>query len=71
VGQYFEEAGAPTASQEGQIPHILTGFAALDDFLGGLQRSDLIILAARPSMGKTSLALNIARNAAINQKRGF
>jgi replicative DNA helicase len=68
LGQYFEEAGPPTALREGEIPHILTGFTALDDFLGGLQRSDLIVLAARPSLGKTSLALNIARNTAINQK---
>lgn len=68
LGQYFEEAGPPTATREGEIPHILAGFTALDDFLGGLQRSDLIVLAARPSLGKTSLALNIARNAALNQK---
>jgi replicative DNA helicase len=68
LGQYFEEAGPPPASREGEIPHILTGFTALDGFLGGLQRSDLIVLAARPSLGKTSLALNIARNAAISQK---
>jgi len=68
LGQYFEEAGPPTALREGEIPHILTGFTALDDFLGGLLRSDLIVLAARPSLGKTSLALNIARNTAINQK---
>jgi replicative DNA helicase len=67
LGQYFEEAG-PTVTREGELPHILPGFAAVDDFLGGLQRSDLIVLAARPSLGKTSLALNIARNAAINQK---
>ena len=68
LGQYFEEAGSPAAPQAGEIPHILTGFAALDNFLGGLQRSDLIVLAARPSLGKTSLALNIARNAAVDQK---
>jgi len=68
LGQYFEEAGPPAAVREGEIPHVLTGFTALDDLLGGLQRSDLIVLAARPSLGKTSLALNIARNAAINQK---
>ena len=67
LGQYFEEAG-PTQPTEGKIAHILTHFAAIDDLLGGLQRSDLIILGARPSSGKTSLALNIARNAAINQK---
>ena len=68
LGQYFEEAGPPTAAREGEIPYILTGFTALDDFLGGLQKSDLVVLAARPSLGKTSLALNIARNTAINQK---
>lgn len=67
LSQYFEEAG-PIQLREGEIPHILTGFTELDDFLGGLQRSDLIILAGRPSLGKTSLALNVARNAAANQK---
>jgi len=67
LGQYFEEAG-PTQPSGEEIPHILTSFAAIDDILGGLQRSDLIVLGARPSAGKTSLALNIARNTAVNQK---
>lgn len=68
LGRYFEEAGTPTAEREGELTSVRTGFAALDDFLGGLQRSDLVVLAARPSLGKTSLALNIARSAAVNQK---
>ena len=67
LSKYFEEVGQPSL-EERQIPHILTGFAGLDGLLGGLQRSDLVILAARPAVGKTSLALNIARNAAIEQK---
>ncbi len=67
LSQYFEEAG-PAQPRVEEIPHVLTYFTALDDFLGGLQRSDLIVLAARPSLGKTSLALNIARNTAVNQK---
>ncbi len=47
---------------------VATGFKELDDKLAGLQKSDLIILAARPSMGKTSLALDIARHAACRNK---
>jgi replicative DNA helicase len=42
-----------------------SGFYHLDRILGGFQRSDLVILAARPSIGKTALALNMARNAAV------
>ena len=67
LGQYFEETEA-TSPEEEEVSHVLTNFAALDSLLNGLQRSDLIVLAARPSLGKTSLALNIARNAAVNQK---
>lgn len=45
-----------------------TGFSELDAITAGLQPSDMIILAARPSMGKTALALNIARNVAVSQQ---
>lgn len=44
---------------------VSTGFGELDNILGGLQKSDFIVLAARPSLGKTSLGLDIARNAAL------
>ena len=50
------------------ITGVPTGFAKLDNYTSGLQRSDLVILAARPSMGKTALALNIAGHAAIREK---
>jgi len=52
-----------------EVRGVPTGFSTLDHKLAGLQKSDLIILAARPSMGKTSLALDIARNAALNHNR--
>ena len=48
------------------VTGIPTGFTRLDNLISGLQKSELIILAARPSMGKTALALNIARNAAVD-----
>ena len=47
---------------------LATGFRELDEMTSGLQRSDLIIVAARPSMGKTALCLTIAQNAAIDEK---
>ena len=50
--------------REGNVSGIVTGLSDLDKRLGGLQRSDLIIIAARPGMGKSALALNIAFNAA-------
>ena len=46
-----------------------TGFKDLDDCLAGMQKSNLLILAARPGIGKTSLALNIAQNLAVKYKR--
>ncbi len=48
------------------ISGVPTGFTRFDNLTSGLQKSDLVIIAARPSMGKTALALNIARNAAVN-----
>jgi replicative DNA helicase len=50
---------------EGDITGIPTGFTEMDDRTAGLQRGDLIVVAGRPSMGKTTLAMNIAENAAI------
>lgn len=56
------------SKHKGGIRGIPTGFTDLDNMLSGLQKSDLIILAARPSLGKSSLALDIARNCATYQK---
>jgi replicative DNA helicase len=53
---------------KGSMRGIPTGFPQLDNMLAGFQKSDLIILAARPSMGKTALALDIARNTAVKHK---
>ena len=56
--------------EKGVLRGVPTGFKDLDKKLSGMQNSDLIILAARPSVGKTSLALDIARNAAIRHNVG-
>ena len=61
--QTIEMASAAYRNEEG-IVGVPTGLRDLDDKLGGLHQSDLIIIAGRPSMGKTSLATNIAFNAA-------
>jgi replicative DNA helicase len=61
---YFEES--EIRPFEGEV--VYTGYHVLDSILGGLRRSDMIVFAARPGAGKTSLALGIARNAAVQQK---
>lgn len=53
------------AAKKGELTGLTTGFTDIDLKLSGLQKSDLILLAARPSMGKTALGINIATNAAI------
>ena len=53
----------------GQLTGITTGFTDLDNLTSGLQPADLIIVAARPSMGKTAFALNIAETAALRNKK--
>ena len=52
------------ATQGGQLPGLPTGFSMLDQYIGGLNKSDLILLGARPGMGKTAIALNMAMSAA-------
>ena len=65
LDQYMEEAATLQAGADIHLGPIATGFPDLDKLLGGgLQRSDLIIVAARPSLGKSTLAFNIARHAA-------
>ncbi len=54
--------------QSGKLRGLPTGFTDLDKLLSGLQKSDLVVLAARPSVGKTSLAMDIARQTAIKTK---
>ena len=67
LGDAFERIDK-LSKHQGDIRGLPTGFMDLDNILAGLQKSDLVILASRPSFGKSSLALNIAANIAINQK---
>lgn len=60
---------ATHATESDDYSGISTGFKELDILLGGFQKSDLIVLAARPSVGKTSLALDMMRHAALVEKK--
>jgi replicative DNA helicase len=68
LDKYFEVQPPPSEERPERLPYVLSAFTGLDEFLGGFQRADLVIIAGRPSMGKTSLALNIARNAAVEYR---
>lgn len=63
----YERAAHATESDD--YVGISTGFKELDVLLGGFQKSDLVVLAARPSVGKTSLALDMMRHAALIEKK--
>ncbi|SJZ90132.1 replicative DNA helicase [Garciella nitratireducens] len=54
---------------KGQITGISTGFIDIDNKISGMQKSDFILVAARPSMGKTAFALNIAQHAGVKEKK--
>jgi len=67
LGEAFERI--ETIHKEGNVLRgVPTGFRGLDNILGGLQRSDLVVLAARPSLGKTTLALDFLRHIAVREK---
>jgi len=67
VGNVYEKI-QEREKNKGQLTGVDTGFYELNTYTNGLQKSDLIILAARPAMGKTAFALNIAQNAALRAK---
>lgn len=67
ITNYMERLSS-LSERQGALVGVPTGFSDLDRILGGLQRSDLIILAARPAVGKTSFALSLAYNTALQSK---
>ncbi len=67
LGEAFERIDE-LHREKGKLRGVPTGFGALDNILAGLQKSNLVVLAARPSVGKTSLALDIARQVAVRAK---
>lgn len=65
VGEVYDTLKKLSSEDADQYKGFTTGFSDLDKVMTGLNKSDLIIVGARPAMGKTSFALNIARNAAV------
>jgi replicative DNA helicase len=68
LDKYFEAVPEGQEAEAQKLPVINSGFRVIDDFMLGFRRSNLIIVAGRPSMGKTSLALNIARNTSVESR---
>jgi replicative DNA helicase len=66
VGEVYDAIEARSRKKE-HVSGLETGYLEIDDLTGGFQRQNLIILAARPGVGKTSLALNITQNLALDQ----
>lgn len=66
LGEKVEERLQELAKRKGGLTGISSGYSQLDRLTSGWQKSDLVILAARPGMGKTAFALNLARNAAMD-----
>ncbi len=72
IEDVFEMLGSRRGADKKNLPGVPTGYSFLDDLTLGFQRSELIVVAGRPSHGKTALTLNIARNAAMqNYKVAF
>lgn len=69
IASNYEMYSKLNSAERDQYVGIPTGISALDEITTGLNRSDLIIVGARPGMGKTSFALNVARNVAVQQNR--
>ncbi|MDP4119660.1 MAG: replicative DNA helicase [Bacillota bacterium] len=67
--QSFDRLDALNSPENDLMKPVSTGIRSLDNYITGLNRSDLILLAARPGMGKTSFALNIARSVAVTGKK--
>ena len=65
IHRVFEQLGSRRGSDKKNLPGVPTGYTLLDDLTLGFQKSELIIIAGRPSHGKTALTLNISRNAAL------
>lgn len=66
--QYYDNI-EELSKHKGEYSGIKTGFKTMDSMLGGFQNSDLVVLGARPSVGKTALSLDIARHIAVHEKK--
>ena len=69
VNEVYDKLQKLSSADKDQYKGFTTGFIDLDKAITGLNRSDLVIIGARPAMGKTSLALNLARNTAMMGKK--